>query len=518
MAGDWSNLGDTSVFQGLPLPASPVTSSGEDPDELREMMAQRAAQQGTQMGARMAQQNPIARAAPPTQAQPAQPAQGGPATENEPPGFNADIARQAMTGEIASGRNLTDTAGQMQPDPAIAQLEQKKMADEAAAPNAANYKPGFGTRVLRGLKGAALGAAQGGIFGAATGALDPGLVAGGRAYSAPTDAYDVALGKNKQLVASDTESLQNAQNSFQEAQKLREAREKAYTEGDTAFKGAGTTATTQEGEESKAAQLPIDKEKADTEQQKVFNEGPDGKLKISQGEIDQRTRLADQMKMAPGFMRTRYILTGEVQPGREPTAEEIAVNRILGTWKTTHGGQGPQSVQDWQGIYAAAKGGTGAGGADNGKDLREAAGLASKRVKDLTDLMGSKGAVLWDANEKAQHQRDLDDAKNELATLQAQLIQPAGGAGGAAQPPAGAGAGPQGGPPTQIGPENTFSPDGRFYSMGGGWVKATGDDGKVRMRVPNPANPKEVRYARFTPDKAAAAAKMGATFAGMPGQ
>jgi len=530
MAQDWSNLGDASVFDGLPKPASPISSSGQDPDELRESLRAQGIplQFGyPQPGDDQAQQNPgMARIAQVEQAQQQPQASpmaagptptaaaggGGPATQFEPPGVNADVARQAMSGELESGRRLMDTAGQMVPDPQIAALEKQRMADEAAAPNPANYKPGFGTRVLRGLKAAGLGFAEGGIRGSILGAIDPELIRGGTAYGAPTDAYDVALNKNKQQLATDAESLQDAQNAFTEAQKLREAQEKGYSDSDTAFKGAGTTATAQEGEENKVVQAGIDQRKADTEAQKVFNEGPDGKLQLNQQQIDQRTRQADAMRMAPGYMRTRYILTGEMQPGREATAEEIAVNQVLGTYRAQHGGQGPQTVADWQSIYSAAKGG-GQGG-DNGKDLREAASLAEKRVKDATALMGSKGAVLWDANERAQHQRDLDDAKQELADLQ-QRLQGAGAAPGAgANPPANA----AGGPPPQVAPENQFSPDGRFYSMGGGWVKATGDDGKVRMRVPNPADPNKPRFAKFPPDKAAAAQRMGASFAGTPGQ
>jgi hypothetical protein len=377
--GNW-NLGDPSVFQGLPMPASPVSSSGQDPDELREMMAARAAQQGTQLGARMAQQNPVmqksaAGSQPPVpasaQAAGAMGGAGGPATEFEPAGVNADAARQAMMGELSSGRKLDDTADQMQPDPAIAQLQQKKVADEAAAPNPSDYKPGIGTRVLRGLKGAALGLAEHGLPGAAVGAISPSLVAGGTAYGAPTDAYDVALNKNKQQVTGDTEALTNATTNFKQAQDLRAAREKALTEGDTAYKGAGTTATAQEGQENDAT-------KNATDAQRVFNEGPGGKLELNQGQIDQRTRQADNMKMPPGYMRTRFILTGDMQPGREPTADEVAVNQILGTYRQQHGGKGPQTVSDWQEVYAAAKGGTAANAGGNGAGGGSGAGLTGE--------------------------------------------------------------------------------------------------------------------------------------------
>jgi len=261
MAGDWNTLGDPSQFQGLPFPASPITASGEDPDEVRERLAAQA-QMGNGHAGSVVPGTPTA--TPVQQVQPKLP-------NVESPGFNADTARQSMTGQLASGRDLTRTADQMQPDPQIAELEQKKMQDEAATPNAANYKPGFGTRLLRGLKGAGLGLAEGGIFGMGVGAIDPGLVRGGTSYGDPTDAYDAALNKNKQLVAQDTESLSNAQANFKQAQELREKQLGGYKDSGEAFRGAGTTATTQEENETKGAQLPIDQEKADTERDKANN-------------------------------------------------------------------------------------------------------------------------------------------------------------------------------------------------------------------------------------------------------
>lgn len=483
---NWLGLGDPEALEGLPLPASPVTASGQDPDEVREqMMAQKALRMGNSSLAGGV--SPLNLPAAPAAA-PAGPV-STPASNVEPPGFNADVARQSMSGQLEAGRRLAATGDQMTADPNIARLEQARMADEAAAPNASDYKPGFGTRLLRGLKGAALGLAEGGVFGMGAGALDPALVRGGTAYGAPTDAYDTALAANKQKVAADTESLANAQSNFKTAQELRAAQEKADQESGEAFKGAGSTATGQEGEERQTAELPIRQEEAEINKQKVFNEGPEGKLKITQGEIDQRTKLADQQRMPPGFMRTRYILTGEMQPGREPTADEIAVNRILGTWTKTHGGQGPQTVQDWQSIYSAAKGGTGAGGGQADKNLRELASLSEKHLKTLEDQKKAKGYVLLDDKEKAALDQQITDAQQTYDGYRQQLAPPA-----ATAVPAPVAA--PGAPPAVRGGGNPPPPP-----------PAPGD--MVRMKLP-PGPDGRVRYARIPKANVASAKKLGA--------
>lgn len=512
MAGPWNNLGDPEAFAGLPLPASPVTASGEDPDEVRERMAAQGGQpwRGTPWAMpynpkadSIAAANGVIASAPKPGPAAAPPA-GGPEANS----LNADVERQAMSGQLTSGQKLATIGDQMQPNPQIEAVEQQRLQDAVAAPNAKDprYKAGFGTRLLRGLQGVGLGLAEHGIMGSVLGGVAPQYV-GGTSYGAPTDAYDTALAKNRQQVAQDTDRLATLEGDFKRAQDLRVAQEKAAQESGEAFKGAGATATTQQGEETKAAEVPIHQQEADTAQRNAYNVSPEGKLKITQAEIDARTRYADQMRMPPGYLRTRYVLTGDLQAAREPSAEEIAVNRIASTWRQQHGGQGPQTVDDWQQIYAAAKGGTKSGGGDDTKNLRTAASLAEKRVKDLTALMGSRGAALWSDQERQQHQQDLDDANEEAETLRRQLTASPGGP--TLQP---AQAGAPGGQPNAA--EGQFSPDGKKVMQGGKWVPATGGDGMVRMKIPDPQHPGQFRVARFAPDKAPQAAQLGAVFAG----
>jgi hypothetical protein len=392
---------------------------------------------------------------------------------------------QSLVREQGAGDKLMSTGNAMVDDPRVTALEQQKLKDEGAAPNPGDYKPGFGTRLLRGLKGFGLGAAEGGIFGAAAGAIDPALVKGGTAYGAPTDAYDVALAKNKQQVASDASQLETASADFKRAQDLRTAQEKAFEEGGQAFGRTVTGATGQQDANTKVAQLPIDKEKADAELQKAKNEDPATKLNLTQEQVNARTRFADAQRIPQGALRTRYILTGEIQPGREATADEIAVNRIAQTFTKEHGTP-PKTVADWQGIYAAAKGGTAANNpAAQDKNLGRAASLAERYVKELSDQKKSPTYILMTAPEKAAFDDKLDQATQEYQTYQRELVEASAPGAGAGTPAAAPAAAP---PPSPGQPNN---------------AQAT-----IRMYVPQPGGGR--RIARFTPAGAAQAKELGA--------
>lgn len=416
-----SNLGDIDQFNGLPWPASPVTASGQDPDEVRLLMGGVAAPE-TQQQASDAVLRSIgagaparpsaivkpstsavaspAPASPPTAAGPATVgstgAAGGPATlpsvtsnEAQPKNWTSDNAQQGMSQELEAGRRLMEVGSAMQQDPGIAKLEGQVESDAAAAPNPQNYKPGFGTRLLRGLKAVGLGLAEGGLRGALAGGIDPGLVRGGTPYSAPTDAYDIALNANKRQTAQDQLKLSDALTNFKQAQDLRTGQEKAYTDAGNMGKGAATGATDQMNAQTRAAQVPIDQEKADADRQKAFDLSPQGKLKATQAEIEQRTKFAEQMGMPQGIGRIRYILTGQIQAPHQATAEEMNVAHVVEAFRRAHNGQGPQTVADWQGVLDAARGGRGTRGAGmSDPDARASAIVADSVGKKNEFLSG----------------------------------------------------------------------------------------------------------------------------------
>ncbi|HET9785136.1 MAG TPA: hypothetical protein VFP94_09305, partial [Terriglobales bacterium] len=420
-----SNLGDPDNFAGLPWPASPVSSSGQDPDEVRLLMGGvTAPETQAQASDRLLRQygggsstapsavlkpqtSAVATPAPAAPAPPTNaPAASVTSSQAPPANWTSDDAQQGTGMQLEAGRHLMQAGEAMQPDASIPRLQQQVASDAAAAPNPQNYKPGFGTRLLRGLKGVGLGAAEGGIFGAAAGALDPALVRGGTGYSAPTDAYDIALNANKRQTAADQQSLQNALDNFKQAQALRTGQETAYGDAAKAGAGAATGATNAANAATKEAELPIDKEKADADAQKALNLSEDGKLKTTQAQIDQRTRLADQMRMPPGFNRTRYILTGEIQAAatRAASEAEINLNRLVGAFRHDHNGQGPATVADWQGLIQAARGGQPRADTQADTNLRTATRMAQQQVATLEKLMASKDALLWDDTTKKDYQ------------------------------------------------------------------------------------------------------------------
>jgi hypothetical protein len=493
------DLDDPELFNGLPLPASPVTSGGEDPDEVRlNMLSPDSKLRGQiENGMRRVPPGASVMAAIPGTEQPSKPPSqvvAGAPTAPLPPAAKPaspyeDAARQGLTGGLSAANRLMTTGDSMQDDPQIKQLQSQVQADESGMPNAKakEYRPGFGTRLLRGLKAAGIGAIAGGIPGLAAGALDPTLV-GQRAYGAPNDSYEAALDASKRKTATDTESLTNAMANFKRQQDLRNDQSKTYNQAGEGFGKVTTGAVEQEGIPIRQQQADTETARAQTEAEKVFNESPEGKLQITQGQLDERTRRADSLKMPPGFMRTRFILTGEMQPGREATADELAVNRILQTYRQSHNGQGPATVNDWQDIYAAAKGGTRAAGGQESGNLRTAARIASARVKELQASKDKYG--LMDTPEEAKTRADeLQQAKDDLAGLQAQL------AAGTESPAPSAG---------------TSVPAQQPAAQPKGGAAQGGAPKMVRMRVPVPGQPGQFRFANFPEGSVSQAKALGA--------
>lgn len=118
-----------------------------------------------------------------------------------------DYAMQAMAGMAENQRGAGDAVKQLAAQPSLASTIQP-LQDKLSAPSMqplnprqagynptqpqgpgnmpgqTNYRPGVGSRVLRGLEGAARGIAEGGVVGGAAGAIDPRAV-GGAGYRDP---------------------------------------------------------------------------------------------------------------------------------------------------------------------------------------------------------------------------------------------------------------------------------------------------------------------------------------------
>ena len=280
-------------------------------------------------------------------------------------------SRDALAREFTLGNQLASGARQEGDVPAdITQAQQKELADQQQPVNAADYKPSFGQRVLRGLRGFAVGALTGGVPGALVGAIEPGDLRGGKGYSAPTDAYDKAVSAHNQQLQGDATTLQNATDNWKRQQDAWKARQEGLNDAGTRMGAVVTGATGAENADSSAARVPIDQQNANTDAQKAWNLSPDGKLDVSQKQFDQRTAFADRMKMPPGLTRARYILTGQMPTPHEPSAQEIALGDATRIFARENG-HPPQTLEEFQKVVEAAKGGAGGrGGSDQDASAR----------------------------------------------------------------------------------------------------------------------------------------------------
>lgn len=457
---------DPELMRNLGMPASPITASGQDPDEVRARMPLNG------------------QAAQPSSAQAAG-AYGGalPMPPSQSPTDPNDVARQAMTQQLSAGNKLMQAGDQMQDDPAISASQQKLAADRAAMPNASDpqYKPSFGTRVLRGLRGAGLGLAEHGIFGMGVGAIDPALIPGGKAYGAPNDAYDAAAGAQQKTIAADTQQQDDLLANFKRSQDALKARQGAYNEGGQTFDKAATAANTAADLPNKTTTANADLMKAQADAQRVALETPEAKDAAQKALIATRTNQAnmDPMLKKPGYLRTRYILTGEFQPQHDLNSadvEQAQVTKLTAAYIAEHNGKKP-GFEDLQKIYAAVGGKADlASDKEAGMNARADQRVAAAEVKSL-EAEKSKYGIMWLAADKADWDARYNAAKARLATAE-----------GAATAPAGQTAAP---------PTATQPPAPNAEPM-------------VRLQLPALPGQTAPRYARFPQSKVEAAKKAGA--------
>lgn len=204
------------------------------------------------------------------------------------------------------------------------------------------YKPSFTQRLLRGV--AAI--QRGGILGAANPRMEG--VAG---YGDPNDAYGRAVNVQQQRVAGLDTAIagidKDEKDAFEQAKGMAaEGRATAAI-----YKGITDAATAQQGAETKTSQLPF-------EAQRAYNESPAGKAeaasKISQAQVDARTRTADQMKLK-GTNRTLFMLNGRIPDPRQATSEDIARSAAAAAWHRDNPGKQP-SLADINAINQSASG------------------------------------------------------------------------------------------------------------------------------------------------------------------
>ena len=342
MAGPFvSNVQDPEAWEGMPAP----TSAG-DPDE-QMLKAARAGQDQSRAAAAAPQFFPAS-----------QRAAAAPVTETDP----AKLGLMGLQREMGAGDETMSNAREMKDDPAFIDEQNKKLEIEQSMhdlqSHAQNpeYKVGFGTRLLRGLKGVGEGITTG--KGALRGAIDPASV-GGKAYGAPNDAYDTAMGKYDQAMATLEEQSGNTAANFKRVQDLRVARDKGLNEGAETY---GRTVTGG----ADLAKL----------------EDPGGKNALAVQTQTRRLNFAnsDPILKKPGYTRSRYLATGEIQPAKEPTFEEQEYNRQVSGWKQTNPGQ-KMTPEIEQQIYSSVRKPGEAGGNDAvGAIVADATGKKQKFI------------------------------------------------------------------------------------------------------------------------------------------
>jgi hypothetical protein len=212
------------------------------------------------------------------------------------------------------------------------------------------------------------GLLTGGIRGGLLGAISPALE-GSEAYGAPNKAYQNAETQREAKLASTDADITNSFKNWKDQVDAAKARASEYRANATLGKDLTTGATDMQNAATKAA------EEKDTAA-KNRADSPEAKdaaaLKLNQEQYDQRAARVATMNLSP-LNRMLYMLNGKVPDPREPNEAEITAGqaaRALVVFKAQHGGQGPQTLEDFNSIQAAARGslGRGAGKTDPNTD------------------------------------------------------------------------------------------------------------------------------------------------------
>lgn len=310
---------------------------------------------------------------------------------------NAKMATDATADIPTSNPEVERLAAQRQKFAAPAPLydpQTGKMLDKTTEidpatgqPVTINPKPTTGTRIWRGVRGGLQGLLAGGIRGGLLGAISPELE-GSEKYGAPNRAYQSAEQQREGKLASTDADITNAFKNWKDQVDAAKAKASEFranaalgkdeTSGSTGMQNAATEA--QKAADSAAnqrAHTPEAEEQA--------------KLNLNQQQVDQRTARANQMKLSP-LNKMLYILNGKVPDPREPNEAEVnaaQAARALVVFKAQHGGQGPQTLEDFNSIQAAARGaldkGKGKGDANADEEISSIVEDATAKKQSVAD-------------------------------------------------------------------------------------------------------------------------------------
>lgn len=277
---------------------------------------------------------------------------------------DADLATQAASAIPTSNPDVERLAAQRKklatPTPLYDSQTGKMLATTMTADGRTIApRPTGWQRLGRGLRSAGVGLATGGLRGAILGAIDPAAEPGGTAYGAPNAAYQHAEQERQAELGATDSGLKTAFDNWKQAVDAQKAKGADLRATATLGKDLTTGATDiekipieQEKADNDKAKLPIEKEKAD-------NATPENKARASELEqtakINARRNDPIAQSLPRGYIRNRYILTGEMQAAHDPTGEERNVASLTAAWRRENPGKS-MTTTDLASIYREASG------------------------------------------------------------------------------------------------------------------------------------------------------------------
>lgn len=267
------------------------------------------------------------------------------------------------------------------------------------------YKPSTGSRIWRGVRGGLVGLLTGGIPGAAVGALEPGDIHGGTPYGAPNKQYTRAEQSREQQLAAVGPQLKTAMQTWKDVNEARKAKAGEYRANAALGKDVTTGATG----------LISAENKPETESNKTA-----AKLELDQKTFDMRRQ---QLSTDPAFKnisplnRALYMANGKLPDPRETSEGDIqAANmaRALAAFKLSHGGKNPATLEEFNGVAAAAKGDLDKGG--KGQVTPQQINKVNDALHGATEKAIAKfanGKLAYSPETRATYQQELQEAQDQ---------------------------------------------------------------------------------------------------------
>lgn len=434
MISDWSaGLKDQDELSQYPSAASPLTALGIDPDEARANPDLLASLMSPSSGGDSNRPRPPLASAvnmpsDDDNAQPPKPAPsvvaagktGGAGDTSAPttPATPAQTPQDELLGYGKEGLGLlnknfqsaTDETGKMSTDtPAdVARLtaQQEKLETKTPLRDAQGnilpqYKPSTGSKIWRGVRGGLVGLLTGGIPGAAVGALEPQDIRGGTAYGAPNKTYDRAEDTRQQQLASTGDELSTAMKNWKDVNDARKEKASQYRANAALGKDVTTGATGLINAENKpeseanktAAKLELDQKTFDLRRQQLTTD-------------------PSLSKLSP-LNKAYYMAEGKVYQPRESNEADLLASNIAKatvTFKNSHGGKNPATLEEFNSVISAAKGDLGKGKGSVTPQQNRA--VADKKNAAIEKALGEYAKDPGQKDTLAELQRQLQAAQN----------------------------------------------------------------------------------------------------------